>query len=159
MTADQPGVNAARERILKAFRSGRGATDGLAAEASEALRLSWTRDQTLGDVARDELLLELLHSFSLFPVWLERAMTRRRLGLLFSEPREDLAPLAAALAIQCHLNEYAWNEDPAETERVERLAANLETLTQHQVMVLACYRPLARLPGADALLARGKSVV
>ncbi len=155
MSVETAAVSGERERLLKAFRSGRGATDALAAEASEALRRSWPDNMPIDEVARDELLGELLRSFSVFPVWLERAMTHRRLALLFSNPRPVLEPLAAALAIQCHLNEYAWNEDPAETERVDSLAANLETLTPFEVMVLACYRPLGRLEGAEVLLTRG----
>lgn len=154
MTVETDAVNEERERLLRAFRSGQGATDELAAEAGEVLRRSWSRNPSIFDVAQDELLAELLQSFSIYPVWLEQAMTRRRMALLFSNPLEELSPLAANLAIQCHLNEYAWNEDPVETERVESLAADLASLTPHQVMVLACYRPLARLAGADDLLAR-----
>jgi 2-polyprenyl-3-methyl-5-hydroxy-6-metoxy-1,4-benzoquinol methylase len=154
MTVDAAAVNEQRERLLRAFRSGQGSTDVLAAEAAEVLRLSWGPSQSLTDIAQDELLGELLQSFSVFPVWLERAMTRRRLALLFAQQREEWATLAANLAIQCQLNEYAWKEDPPETERVETLVANLATLTPHEVMVLACYRPLARLAGADELLAR-----
>ncbi len=154
MTADAAALTAQRERLLRAFRSGRGATEDLAAEAADVLRRSWGPGQSLTEAAQDELLGELLQSFSVFPVWLERSMTRRRLALLFSQQREEWASLAANLAIQCQLNEYAWKEDPPETERVEALAANLATLTAHEVMVLACYRPLARLAGADELLAR-----
>lgn len=155
MTVTTAAGDDERGRLLRAFRNGQGVPELMAAQASEVLRRTWPRDQTIFDVAKDDLLAVLLQSFSIFPDWLERSMTRRRLALLFSEPREELAPLAAALAIQCHLNEYAWNEDPPETERVESLAANLAALTPYQVMVLACYRPLAQLPGADALLARG----
>jgi len=144
-----------RERLLSAFRSGRGATDSLVADTSAFLKRTWPANLSLFDVAQDQLLAELLRSFPVFPVWLEQAMTRRRLALLFSEPREQFAPLAASLALQCHLNEYAWNEDPPETERVESLAANLANLTPHEVMVLASYRPLSTLAGADDLLDRG----
>jgi 2-polyprenyl-3-methyl-5-hydroxy-6-metoxy-1,4-benzoquinol methylase len=143
-----------RERLLSAFRNGQGVMEDLAAEAGEVLRRTWPENQSIFDVGRDELLAVLLQSFPVFPVWLEISMTRRRLALLFMEPRNELAPLVAALAIQCHLNEYAWNEDPAETERVEALAARLTELTPYEVMLLACYRPLAQLPGIDALLSR-----
>jgi 2-polyprenyl-3-methyl-5-hydroxy-6-metoxy-1,4-benzoquinol methylase len=155
MTLETPVADGERTRLLNALRSGQGAPEIVATQAGEVLRRSWTREQTLLDVARDELLAELLRTFAIFPDWLERSITRRRLALLFSQARDELAPLAASLAIQCHLNEYAWNEDPEETRRVEALTANLATLSPYEVMVLACYRPLSRLAGADALLARG----
>jgi 2-polyprenyl-3-methyl-5-hydroxy-6-metoxy-1,4-benzoquinol methylase len=154
MTADVTAQDD-RARLLSAFRSGQGVVEFLAAEAGEVLRRSWPKSPSIFEIARDELLAEVLQSLPVFPAWLERAMTRTRLALLFMAPREDLAPLAAHLAIQCHLNEFAWNEDPPETERVERLAADLANLTPYQAMVLACYRPLAQLAGADALLDRG----
>jgi 2-polyprenyl-3-methyl-5-hydroxy-6-metoxy-1,4-benzoquinol methylase len=154
MTAET-AVQDERARLVRAFRSSQGAVEMLAAEAGEALRRSWPKNPSIFDIAGDELLAELLQSFPVFPVWLERAMTRTRLALLFMAPREELAPLAAHLAIQCHLNEYSWNEDAPETERVDQLAANLPSLTPYQVTVLACYRPLAQLAGADALLDRG----
>ena len=143
------------KRLVQGFRNGPGSTDMLAGAAVDVLQSTWPRAGSISEFAGNELLLELLQSFSVFPVWLERAMTRARLALLFSNPRDELAPLAAALAIQCHLNEYAWNEDPPETERVNGLAADLASLTPLQVMTLACYRPLARLPGADMLVERG----
>jgi 2-polyprenyl-3-methyl-5-hydroxy-6-metoxy-1,4-benzoquinol methylase len=159
--AAQPGISGdaaaaseARQRLLTALRSGQGLVDDLAEEqAGEVLRRTWPKGGIF-ELARDDLLIGLLQCFAVFPVWLERSMTRTRLALLFMEPRNELAPLVAALAIQCHLNEYAWNEDPAETERVEALAANLAVLTPYQVMLLACYRPLARLEDVDALLTR-----
>ena len=158
-TAPETGASSSddtlRVRLLAELRGHGGAVEVAAAQAGELLRRSWPRDQSIFDVAKDELLSELLRSFPIFPVWLERAMTRRRLALLFANPIEALSPLAASLAIQCHLNEYAWREDPVETERVDRMAANLANLSPHEVMVLACYRPLASLPGADALLTRG----
>jgi 2-polyprenyl-3-methyl-5-hydroxy-6-metoxy-1,4-benzoquinol methylase len=151
---DVAAANRERERLLTSLRNGRGSIEDLADAAGDVLRRSWPANQSIFDIGRDDLLAVLLQSFPIFPVWLERAMTRTRLALLFMEPRNELAPLVAALAIQCHLNEYAWNEDPPETERVEALAANLANLTPYQVMLLACYRPLARLPGVDALLTR-----
>ena len=155
MTAEPAARSEQRERLIAAFRNGDEAIEVLAAEASQLLRASLSARQTIFDVARDELLAEFLKSSLVFPDWFELSMTQRRLALLFTQPREELAPFAACLAIQCHLNEYAWNEDPPETERVESLAANLANLSAYEVMVLACYRPLAGLPGADALLDRG----
>lgn len=155
MTAGTGAPDAERQRLLQAIRSGRGATDALAAEVSAFLLRAWPQGQSLDDIARDELLLSLLQMFPIFPDTLERAMTRWRTVLLFANPREELAPLAGALAIQGLLNEYAWAEDAVETERADSLAANLANLTPHEVLLLACYRPLARIAGADELLSRG----
>jgi SAM-dependent methyltransferase len=151
---DAAAENQERQRLVEAFRSGQGSTEDLAVRASEVLRRSWPADPSVFEVGRDDLLAVLLQCFPILPVWLERSMTRTRSALLFMEPRNELAALVAALAIQCHLNEYAWNEEPPETDRVEALAANLADLTPYQVMLLACYRSLARLAGIDALLTR-----
>lgn len=147
--------DAERARLLRAFRSGQGATDALATLGGQFLWKSWPKTLSLPDLARDEVLAELLLNFPIFPAWLEARMTTLRRMLLFAPAREIMAPLLGRLAIQCHLNEYAWAEDAAETLLVARLAESLDDLTPDQVMTLACYRPLAELPGADALLSKG----
>lgn len=144
---------AARPRLLQAFRSGRGATETIAAQAIVALGATWPK--TLEALARDELLAELLRSSPVFQVWIERRLTALRRHFLFSGPSDVMSPLLGRLAIQCHLNEYAWAEDPTETLLIERFAGSLADLTPEQVMTLGCYRPLAHLPGADALLRKG----
>lgn len=140
---------------MQGFRSGRGGTEPLAIEAVRVLGASWPTPLRVRDVAHDELLAELLQSAPIFPVWLERALTGARRSLLFAASSEEFALLKSRIAIQCHLNEYAWAEDATETQLVEVLASSLEDLTPDQVMSLACYRPLAGLPGADALLEKG----
>ena len=146
---------ATRAKLLRAFRSGQGATEVLATEAVRVLGATWPTPTRVKDLAADELLAELLQSSPIFPVWLERMMTATRRSLLFSAPSQAMAPLRASIAIQCHLNEHAWAEDATETLLVEALAASLADLTPDQVMLLACYRPLAQLPGADDLLTKG----
>jgi SAM-dependent methyltransferase len=146
---------ATRATLLSAFRSGQGATEFLAADAVRVLGATWPTPTRVIDVATDELLAEVLQSSPVFPVWLERMMTAARRSLLFSAPNEAFAPLRSWIAIQCHLNEHAWAEDATETRLVEILAASLQDLTPEQVMSLASYRPLARLPGADSLLDKG----
>ena len=145
-------IAVARPSLVRAFRSGQGATDALAAEAVGVLGQSWAK--TFEDLAADELLSELLRGFPVFPAWLERRMTALRRRYLFGDS-EGGARLLADLAIQCHLNEYAWAEDATEALLVDRFIDSLADLTPDQVMALACYRPLARIPGADALLAKG----
>ena len=144
-----------RANLLLDFRSGQGATEVLAMEAVRVLGATFPTPTRVRDLANDELLAELLQSSPIFPVWLERMMTAARRSLLFSAPEKALAPLKSWIAIQCHLNEHAWAEDATETRLVEVLAASLDDLTPDQVMSLACYRPLAQLPGADALLNKG----
>ena len=157
MTRADNSTGGARARLLAALRSGQGATDVIVAQGVQLLKESWTRDLSVSDVASDALACELLVCLPVFPVWLERTMTRIRRRLLFGAPTDELAHLAAAVAIQCHLNEYAWAEDGQETERVEALAARLADLGPDQVVALASYRALAPIPGADALLTRGWS--
>ncbi len=148
---------ATRARLLREFRSGEGATENLAVEAARVLGATWPTPTRVRDVATDELLAELLLSTPVYPVWLERMMSATRRSLLFSATTGDFSLLRARLAIQCHLNEHAWIEDSTETQLVEALVASLADLTPDQVMSLACYRPLARIPGADDLLGKGWS--
>ena len=146
---------AARAKLVQEFRSGKGGTEPLANEAVRVLGGSWPTPLRVKHLADDELLAELLQSAPIFPVWLERALTGARRSLLFSAPSEAFAPLKSRIAIQCHLNEYAWAEDATETQLVEVLASSLADLTPDQVMSLACYRPLAQMPGIDDVLAKG----
>lgn len=142
-----------RLQLVEEFRGGDGATEIIAAKAIFVLGRTWPR--ALEDLARDELLAELLQNSPVFQVWIERRMTAVRRYFLFSVPSQVTAPLLGRLAIQCHLNEYAWAEDAIETQLVQQFSESLDDLTPEQVMTLACYRPLARIPGADALLAKG----
>lgn len=54
----------------------------------------------------------------------------------------------AALATQCFLNEYVFDETPQETEKL----AALSVKTQEQIMLYACYRPLIDHPEAQNLI-------
>lgn len=148
-------VLAARTRAVRAFRGRRLPTAQIAVAATQLLAQSWP--QTLEGVAEDELLLEYLQHFPLFPAWLEQRMTAARRELLFEPEGEGRALLLSRLAIQCHLNEFAWAEDAIERQLADRMAGRLATLTPAQVMALACYRPLSEIPGAEALLKRGWS--
>src|SRR6185503_7299783 len=98
---------------------------------------------------------EFLRNFPVFPAWLEQRMTAVRRQLLFEPEGEALAPLLSSVAIQCHLNDYAWTLDAIERQLVERLAWVIERLTPAEVMSVACYRRLSEIPGAEVLLERG----
>ena len=70
---------------------------------------------------------------------------------------------AAAMAIQCFLNEHVWSVTAEETRAVEalesRMAAALSSAAAPdddlvaRLLVYACYRPLVHMPGADRLAA------
>jgi 2-polyprenyl-3-methyl-5-hydroxy-6-metoxy-1,4-benzoquinol methylase len=146
-------LTATRARLLQAFWSRRGIDDQLAHASVNCLQQSWPT--TVNELVMDELLAEVLQGFPVFPVWFERAMTTTRRQFLFKDYQGRTSRTLSHLAIQCHLNEYAWIEDAEETAAVDRMAANLSGLTSDQVMQVACYRPLASLPGSDALLQKG----
>ncbi len=146
---------AERLRLVAALRSGRGATDVLSARCIDVIRASWP--QTVNALVADPLIGEFLRSFPVFPAWFERNMTSIRRQFLFKDYGGLVSGVLCDLAIQCHLNEFAWAEDAAETARVESLVARFPDLTPDEAMQLACYRPLAALPHADALLSKGWS--
>ena len=146
-------VAAERESLLAAYRSGAQAPDFLAGRAGQILYDAWSDD--LAALAADDLLSERLLSQPAYPIWMERRLTEIRRRFLFEGAAPEAEPLLARLAIQCHLNEYAWALDPVERLVCDRMADGLDSLSPVQAMALACYRPLASLPGAEALLDRG----
>lgn len=146
-------VSATRARLLQAFWSRRGIDDQLAHASVNCLQRSWPK--TVNELVMDELLAEALQGFPVFPVWFERAMTTTRRQFLFKDYGGLTSRALSHIAIQCHLNEYAWTEDAEETARVDQWAARLTELTPDQVMAVACYRPLASLAGSDELLKKG----
>ena len=142
-----------QRRTLAAQFRRLGATDEGVPLAIELLGKAWPATPVA--MAGDDLLLEVLRTFPVAPMWFERCMTEARRRLLFSPATPGAGALLPALAVQCHLNEYAWAEGPDETELVNHLLAAPDTLTPEQAMVLACYRPLADPALADVLLAKG----
>ena len=152
-TSPTEDPTATRARLLQAFWSRRGIDDQLAHASVNCLQQSWPK--TVNELVTDELLAEVLQGFPVFPVWFERAMTTTRRQFLFKDYQGRTSRALSHIAIQCHLNEYAWTEDSEETARVDQWAAQLTQLTPDQVMAVACYRPLASLPGSDSLLQKG----
>ena len=152
-TSNTEDSTATRARLLQAFWSKRGISDQLALDSVNCLQNSWPK--TVNELVTDELLAEVLQGFPVFPVWFERAMTATRRQFLFKDYQGLASRALSHLAIQCHLNEYAWTEDAEEAARVDDWAAKLTQLTPDEVMAVACYRPLASLPGSDDLLKKG----
>jgi hypothetical protein len=146
-------LTARRARLLQGFWSRSGVNETLATEAVECLRQSWPA--TVNELVTDELLAEVLQNFAVYPEWIERALTAVRRQFLFKDYNGLTSRALSHLAIQCHLNEYAWFEDAEESAQVEDWAGRVTSLTPDQVMALACYRPLGHITGSDALLGRG----
>jgi tetratricopeptide (TPR) repeat protein/SAM-dependent methyltransferase len=131
--------------------------------SDRTIRLLLTSAEPGGPV-NDPLTLRLLELAVVPDPALERAFTRMRrvlLDLCGAEPEAaaGLLDFACALAFQCHLNEYAWAETPAETVAADRLAAALQTEiaagrtpNAFALAICAAYRPPHRPAGAAALL-------
>ncbi len=151
----------------------------LTAEPAVAAAIAWAetavdapvvappRDGALGAVLRDPPLGALLEASGVPDPALERLLTRLRAALLGAatappsggwpeaEPR-----FAAALAIQCFDNDYAWAVSTAEQVRLDALIAAVEAAPaagtppdELAMLALASYRPLHQLAAADRLLA------
>ena len=150
MTTPGEAAISERDALARAIRDNPSDPATLNAAAVN-LRADWPgSDEAL---ASDALLSGLLVGTPACPVWLERRLTdlRRRLLTEGGGP----ARLLASLAIQGALNEFAWAWRPTEEARVEALARRIDELTPSEAMLLASYRPLAGIPGADALMQRG----
>ncbi len=122
----------------------------------------------LAAVTRDALLRSLLASASVQSVAMERFLTQARhalLGLVTDEGAdrpedEDLLAFCCALARQCFLNEYVFDETGEERAAAdalrERLAGRLSGASSFPLTWLAmaaAYGPLDALASADRLLA------
>jgi len=116
---------------------------------------------------QDPLLLGVLGRGLVVILEIERLMAAARRAILLAHARGDgpeapLRPFVAALAHQGWHNEYVVFADPDETAAVDALAADTaRQLTgatriggelEAKLLVLAMYRPLAAVPGSDALL-------
>lgn len=152
MTITDVQAGGAPQRLLRALRDG--TSDAVLIGAAAAhLRAHWPAG--VEALARDELLAELLVTTPIYPAWLERKMTALRRTFLLEGCPESAWPLLARLAIQCHLNQYAWAVDVVEEAWVDAFRGRVEALTPGQAMALGCYVPLGSLPEADLLLAKG----
>jgi tetratricopeptide (TPR) repeat protein/SAM-dependent methyltransferase len=119
----------------------------------------------LGAVFTDPLLRQLMASARIVEPDMERLLTALRFALLqraaSAAPGEVDGPALAfccALAWQCFTNEYVFTHTDAEFALALRLQAQLASAFQSRaavaefnLAVVACYFPLAALPGAQAL--------
>jgi Flp pilus assembly protein TadD/SAM-dependent methyltransferase len=125
----------------------------------------------LDNIAKDSLLAVLLCGASITDHRLERALTLlRRVLLTVACEDPDAPPLAAwgvflcALAQQCFLNEYVFDEEPDETAAVDALERRLRAeidggaLPLLLLSIYAAYRPLRRLERNGAVMAAAASL-
>jgi len=144
----------ARSLIEQAMREDWPGLTRLRRPATAMLRDAWPG--SIEGLAADELLAGLLTSLPISDPELEQRLTDVRRSLLVGGPHEAALPLLGRLATQCHLNEYAWAEDPDETAALARLTGRVAagSATGAEILTLACYRPLDRVEGAEVLLGR-----
>lgn len=127
----------------------------------ESLPLNDTPSGFLDTLSRDPLLMNLLAGTVNVDFEIERFLTALRRHFLLGFDQSTGVPkghvdLLASLALQCFNNEYVFNVDADETLAVERLIGNIDSIRneqESQVLLLACYRPLVSLRGADELTA------
>ncbi|BCU07444.1 tetratricopeptide repeat protein [Allochromatium tepidum] len=118
-------------------------------------------------LADDDVLMGLLEACPIADTDLERLLTQVRRALLEAVALNGAMRLfdatarrlPAALARQCHLNDYVWAESDPETARIEALHGALSTALRQQapiaepyLLTLASYRPLLTLPEPAGLL-------
>jgi tetratricopeptide (TPR) repeat protein/2-polyprenyl-3-methyl-5-hydroxy-6-metoxy-1,4-benzoquinol methylase len=125
----------------------------------------------LDELAADELTAAMLDGAVVADARSETVLTLARGALAarvaaeteISPTRRDWTPFAAALARQCLLNEYVFDESPAETADVERIAGLLSADAAAgfpsaeaplRLAIYAAYRPLIRAPFVDQLPSR-----
>jgi SAM-dependent methyltransferase len=120
----------------------------------------------LAAIADDSLLRSLIETVPVYDIELERFLTKLRSVLLEvavasvgTTVDDRLLHAGCALARQCFINEYAFDETAAETGRVGSLCAQILGAAQHGdsipalwVAAAAAYMPLHSLPVADALM-------
>jgi SAM-dependent methyltransferase len=97
-------------------------------------------------IVKDHLLARALAAGPLCDIGLELRLTQARRAIL-ETPREEHAPLVTQLALQGHLNGYAWWREPGELEQAERLAADRGELG---LLALASYRALSEADAPEA---------
>jgi 2-polyprenyl-3-methyl-5-hydroxy-6-metoxy-1,4-benzoquinol methylase/Flp pilus assembly protein TadD len=123
----------------------------------------------LGEIAADPLLQHLLQAAPARDVGLERLLTSLRRHFLSVAEAADTADggdeitlgFGCALARQCFVNEYIFATTTDELQRSERLVHELSRaqadgrpIPPRWLAAVGCYRPLAALPDAAALVAR-----
>jgi len=190
-----PEIETLRDVVARAWREGWGTPADLLAitrglletnadigRAIERAVQAWPERVALGELfgssglaalSSDPLVLSLLESDKNFDLDLERLLTSVRAGLLDlvlnrdagGDLPDDALPFCCALARQCFINEYVWDQTGAETEAVSRLRERLTRALREErrgpspalsfdVAIVAAYASLDRIEGAHEWLRR-----
>jgi tetratricopeptide (TPR) repeat protein/SAM-dependent methyltransferase len=133
--------------------------DALARLAAEPLLRALLTAAPVADVALEHLLAAARHAL------LERAGHPQ--AAASGAQQDSMLALACLLARQCYINEYVFAASDDEHARVRDLRTGVEAalagtggvdaprrMDPMAIAVLAAYRPLDGLPGADAVVAR-----
>jgi tetratricopeptide (TPR) repeat protein/2-polyprenyl-3-methyl-5-hydroxy-6-metoxy-1,4-benzoquinol methylase len=122
--------------------------------------------QTSGHIGTHRLLLALIASMPVTDTNMERLLARVRFSLLDTIRRQSgaqsfpgsLVELCCAIAQQCFINEYIFNETPEETSGVGALSEQIAVALRGQqpvlpeaIAIIAAYRPLHKMPFAGLL--------
>lgn len=102
------------------------------------------RKESFDGIMADRLFRLLLEETLVADARFERLLTRLRKALLLDVALRERAPVEflASLALQCFLNEFVYDESPAEREAVASLGNVLDTAGARGVAVYAMYRQI-----------------
>ena len=126
-------------RLLEACIAGRDVLGECAAE--------------VGALVRDPLLTAVLSGAVVNDPDLERVLAQiRRCMLLRTDTESVTFEFACALARQCFNTEYAMFAAEDETQAVQRLQQQVETVDERPLVLAALYAPLNRLPQWERML-------
>ncbi len=109
------------------------------------------------------LFLSLLKSGPVNDLSLEGVLTRLRQAMMASvmagQSSPSTLPFSTALALQCFVNEYVYEETAEEIQAIERLESEVADRLHvggsdlaTAIVAIAAYRPLHRFPWAEELL-------
>jgi 2-polyprenyl-3-methyl-5-hydroxy-6-metoxy-1,4-benzoquinol methylase len=112
------------------------------------------------EVAIDDITLAFLQMTPITHYEIEEKFIQSRQFLLQHieklTPNENLLRFVNAIAVQCFINEFVWNETTQETQAVLRLEDSIFNQTQKnkqitalKLLLLSCYRPLDSYPASN----------
>ena len=161
---DQPAIEITHigEAVLSVIVLTPGWRDLRVSRADPAAVRGALRRGAFDALARDPLLLAFLEAAVVADADVEADLTALRAALL-AEAAEPFSPipdagpwprLAAALAVQCFLNEYVFTETEAESANVATVLERLADVSSPgRLAVFAAYRPLHRQPRTESFAA------
>jgi tetratricopeptide (TPR) repeat protein/2-polyprenyl-3-methyl-5-hydroxy-6-metoxy-1,4-benzoquinol methylase len=133
------------------------------ASANAARQVPSVSDIEIASAAGEPLLLTYLQAVCNLDAAIERFLTALRANLLeraiAGSIAGDLVALHAALARQCFINDYVFDELESETTRLQQVIAGVARsiasgaqVSPAEILAIASYRPLSTLENAGRLL-------